>query len=61
MAKKSLILKNQRTPKFGVRKYTRCQCCGRSHAVFRRFMLCRLCFREMAHKGVLPGVTKASW
>ncbi|HVM11528.1 MAG TPA: type Z 30S ribosomal protein S14 [Actinomycetota bacterium] len=61
MAKKGLIAKANRRPKFRVRGYTRCQRCGRSRAVFRRFMLCRLCFRELAHAGEIPGVTKASW
>jgi small subunit ribosomal protein S14 len=61
MAKKSLIIKNKRKPKFEVRNYTRCERCGRPHAVFRKFKLCRLCFRELAHKGEIPGVSKASW
>lgn len=61
MAKKSLIIKNKRKPKFEVRKYTRCERCGRPHAVFRKFKLCRICFRELASKGEIPGVTKASW
>ncbi|MCB0338758.1 MAG: type Z 30S ribosomal protein S14 [Bdellovibrionales bacterium] len=61
MAKKSLILKQQSEPKFKVRKYTRCQHCGRPRAVFQKFLLCRLCFRGLAHKGLIPGVTKASW
>ena len=61
MAKKALIEKQQRHQKFRVRAYTRCQRCGRSRAVFKRFMLCRVCFRELAHRGELPGVTKASW
>ncbi|GAB3738256.1 type Z 30S ribosomal protein S14 [Nocardiopsis nanhaiensis] len=61
MAKKSLIAKSQRKPKFGVRAYTRCSRCGRSRAVFRKFGLCRICFRDMAHKGELPGITKSSW
>ena len=62
MAKKALIEKQQRpVPKFGVRAYTRCERCGRQRAVFRRFMLCRICFRELAHQGEIPGVTKASW
>jgi small subunit ribosomal protein S14 len=61
MAKKALVNKQQGRQKFGVREYTRCQRCGRSRAVFRRFMLCRVCFRELAHAGELPGVTKASW
>jgi small subunit ribosomal protein S14 len=61
MAKKSLIAKQKRTPKFGVRKYTRCQRCGRARAVLRRFGLCRICFRELALRGEIPGVRKASW
>ncbi len=61
MAKKSLIEKQQRQPKFMVREYTRCRRCGRPKAVYRKFMLCRLCFRQLAHIGELPGVTKASW
>jgi small subunit ribosomal protein S14 len=61
MAKKALVLKQQRQGKFKVREYTRCRRCGRSRAVYRRFMLCRICFRELAHLGELPGVTKASW
>jgi small subunit ribosomal protein S14 len=61
MAKKALVNKQRAVPKFGVRAYTRCQRCGRSRAVYRRFMLCRLCFRQLAHLGEIPGVTKASW
>lgn len=61
MAKKSMIAKQQRTPKFGARGYTRCSRCGRPRAVYRRFMLCRICFRELAHRGELPGIRKASW
>lgn len=61
MAKKSLRNKAERKAKFRVRQYTRCQRCGRPRAVYRRFGLCRLCFREMAHNGEIPGVTKASW
>ncbi len=61
MAKKALVNKANRRPKFGVRAYTRCRRCGRSRAVFRRFQLCRICFRELAHLGEVPGVTKASW
>ena len=48
MAKKSMILKNQKEPKFKVRKYTRCQICGRPHAVMSKFGICRICFRELA-------------
>ncbi|MDP8960066.1 MAG: type Z 30S ribosomal protein S14 [Actinomycetota bacterium] len=61
MAKKSLVEKAKREPKFSVRKNTRCARCGRPRAVLRRFMLCRICFREMAHRGELPGIRKASW
>lgn len=61
MAKKALVNKQQGKAKFGVREYTRCGRCGRARAVFRRFMLCRICFRELAHAGELPGVKKASW
>lgn len=61
MAKKALKNKQRQTPKFKVRSYTRCQVCGRPRAVFRKFDLCRVCFREMAHAGEIPGVTKASW
>lgn len=61
MAKKALRLKAQRKPKFKVRAYSRCARCGRPRAVYRRFGLCRLCFRHMAHNGEIPGITKASW
>ena len=61
MAKKSWIAKGKRAPKFGVRKYSRCQRCGRSRAYLRKFGICRICFREMALRGVIPGVRKASW
>ena len=61
MAKKALRIKAERKPKFKVRAYTRCERCGRPRAVYRRFGLCRLCFREMAHNGEIPGITKASW
>ncbi|MEX6428518.1 MAG: type Z 30S ribosomal protein S14 [Ferrimicrobium sp.] len=61
MATKALIAKSNRRPKYRVRAYTRCQRCGRPHAVYRKFGLCRICLREMAHLGEIPGVTKASW
>jgi small subunit ribosomal protein S14 len=61
MAKKALVEKQGRRAKFRSRSYTRCTRCGRPRAVFRRFMLCRICFRELAHLGEIPGVTKASW
>jgi small subunit ribosomal protein S14 len=61
MAKKCLIEKQRRKPKYGVRAYNRCRRCGRPRAYIRRFGLCRICFREMALAGEIPGVTKASW
>ncbi|AEW45925.1 ribosomal protein S14 type Z [Mycoplasma haemofelis str. Langford 1] len=61
MARKALIEKCKRHPKFKVRAYNRCQRCGRARAVFRDFSLCRLCFRDFATKGYLPGIRKASW
>jgi len=61
MAKKALVNKQQKTPKFKVRAYTRCRRCGRSRSVYRDFNLCRVCLREMAHKGEIPGLTKSSW
>ena len=61
MAKTALIVKARRKPKFAVRGYTRCNICGRPRAVFRKFGLCRICLRENAHKGLIPGVTKSSW
>ena len=61
MAKKSMINKQQRTPKFSTRAYNRCPICGRPRAYLRRFGLCRICFRKMALAGELPGVRKSSW
>ncbi len=61
MAKKALRNKAESKPKYRVQAYTRCMRCGRPRAVYKRFRLCRLCFREMAHKGEIPGITKASW
>lgn len=61
MAKTSMVVKAKRTPKFSVRAYTRCERCGRPRAVYRYFGLCRICIRELAHKGQLPGVGKVSW
>jgi small subunit ribosomal protein S14 len=61
MAKISKIVKNQKKLKYSTRKRNRCQLCGRPRAYLRQFGLCRLCFRELANKGELPGVTKASW
>ncbi|HOB16122.1 MAG TPA: type Z 30S ribosomal protein S14 [Defluviitoga sp.] len=61
MARKALIEKAKKTPKYKTRAYSRCKVCGRSRAVYREFELCRICFREMALEGKLPGVKKASW
>jgi small subunit ribosomal protein S14 len=61
MAKKSLIAKANRKPKFSARAYTRCQRCGRPRAYLRKFKLCRICFRELALQGQIPGVVKSSW
>ena len=61
MARKALIEKANKEPKFAVRRYNRCKLCGRARAFLRMFELCRLCFRELALKGVLPGVKKTSW
>ncbi len=61
MAKTALIMKSQRQPKFPTRAYQRCKLCGRSRGYVRKFHLCRLCFRELALKGEIPGVIKASW
>lgn len=61
MAKKSLIAKANRKPKFGVRAYNRCQLCGRPRGFIRIFAMCRICFRKNALLGVLPGVKKTSW
>ncbi|MEK9178381.1 MAG: type Z 30S ribosomal protein S14 [Patescibacteria group bacterium] len=61
MAKKSDIVKFQRKQKYKTREKNRCNICGRSKAYMRKFGLCRICFRELAVKGELPGVTKASW
>lgn len=61
MAKKSMIAKQQREPKFSTRYYNRCKICGRPHAYLRKFGICRLCFRKLAYEGNIPGVKKASW
>lgn len=61
MAKTSMKVKQARPQKFKVREYTRCERCGRPHAVLSKFKLCRICFRELAYKGQIPGVKKASW
>ena len=61
MAKKSMIVKQGRKPKFSTRAYTRCRVCGRPHAVLRKYGICRIHFRELAYKGQIPGVKQASW
>lgn len=61
MAKTCWIERQKRKPKFKVRGYTRCQRCGRARAVLKKFGLCRICFRELALRGEIPGVRKASW
>lgn len=61
MAKKAMKLKQQRPQKFKVREYTRCLRCGRPHSVLKKYGICRICFRELAYKGQIPGVKKASW
>lgn len=61
MAKTSLINKQQRSPKFKVRAYHRCRLCGRPRGYLRKFQLCRICFRDLALRGEIPGVVKASW
>jgi small subunit ribosomal protein S14 len=61
MAKKCMIIKAAKPPKFSTRVITRCQICGRKKGYLRRFKLCRICFRELASRGEIPGVKKASW
>ncbi|WP_338983336.1 type Z 30S ribosomal protein S14 [Spiroplasma endosymbiont of Othius punctulatus] len=61
MARKALKVKQAKQQKFKVRNYTRCGNCGRPHSVLKRFNLCRICFRNLAYKGQIPGVKKASW
>ena len=64
MAKTSLVAKTKRLQqksKFKARVYNRCNLCGRPRGYMRRFGICRICFRNMSHKGLIPGVTKSSW
>lgn len=61
MARVALIVKSQRKPKFSTRKVNRCWRCGRNHFYLSDFKLCRICFRELADNGDLPGITKSSW
>ena len=61
MAKKSQRISQLREPKYSTRAYTRCWRCGRARSVYRRFGVCRICLRELAHNGFVPGMTKSSW
>ena len=61
MARKALRIKAKKAPKFNVRRYNRCPICGRARAYIRKFGICRICFRNMASQGKLPGVIKSSW
>ena len=61
VARKALIVKAQRKQKFKVREYNRCPLCGRARAYYRKFNMCRICFRNLALRGLIPGVVKASW
>ena len=61
MAKLSLMVKQQRPPKFKTQAYHRCRICGKTRGYYRKFKICRICFRELALKGGIPGVIKASW
>jgi len=61
MATVAQIVKSQRKPKFAVRRRNRCKLCGRPRGYMRKFAVCRICFRQLAHEGQLPGVTKSSW
>jgi len=61
MAKKCKVVSAERDPKFKVRKYNRCKRCGRPRGYIRKFGLCRICFRELALAGEIPGIVKASW
>jgi small subunit ribosomal protein S14 len=61
MARKALIVKSNKAPKYKTRRYNRCQLCGRPRAYYRKFQICRICFRSLALKGEIPGIKKASW
>jgi len=61
MAKKSMIEKNHKPAKHSTQEYTRCERCGRPRSVYKKFKLCRICIRELAYKGQIPGLKKASW
>ena len=61
MAKTSQKVRTHRPAKFSSREYTRCERCGRPHSVYRKFGLCRICLKDLGHKGQIPGLKKASW
>ncbi len=61
MARKALIAKANKKPKFRTRTYNRCRICGRARGYMRKFEMCRICFRKLASEGMIPGVTKSSW
>ena len=61
MAKKSLVVKSMRKPKYPTRGYNRCLLCGRPRGYMRKFKMCRICFRKYASSGLVPGVVKSSW
>ena len=61
MARKAMVNKQQKVQKFSTREYTRCNLCGLPHAVLKKYGICRICFRNLAHKGEIPGVKKSSW
>jgi small subunit ribosomal protein S14 len=61
MAKTSMIVKQRRQQRYSTRAYNRCVRCGRPRGYFRKFGVCRICLRELAHEGVIPGLTKSSW
>ncbi|MCX7914019.1 MAG: type Z 30S ribosomal protein S14 [Thermodesulfovibrionales bacterium] len=61
MAKICMMVKASRPPKYKVRQYNRCKLCGRPKGYLRKFAMCRICFRDLALKGLIPGVRKASW
>ena len=61
MAKTSQVVRQRRESKYKTRNYNRCNRCGRARATYRKFGLCRICLRDLAHQGVIPGMTKSSW
>ncbi|HUX42822.1 MAG TPA: type Z 30S ribosomal protein S14 [Rectinemataceae bacterium] len=61
MARKAMILKAQKKPKYSTRLVRRCKVCGRPRGYLRKFELCRICFRKLSSEGMIPGVTKSSW